>query len=92
MAVVECEDKVVRSEAAFKLREAVTSSQQDAGISVLALGRARHRKQRPRQARVSAVMGVRPRHSTEAIQSHQIDAGQTGERPLGARVRHCHAR
>jgi hypothetical protein len=91
MAVVECEDKVVRSEAAFKLREAVTS-QQDAGISVLALGSARHRKQRPRQARVSAVMRVRPRHSTEAIQSHQIDAGQTGERPLGARVRHCHAR
>ena len=36
MAVVECEDRVVRSEAAFKLREAVTS-QGNARIIVLDL-------------------------------------------------------
>ena len=91
MAVVECEDRVVRSEAAFKLREAVTS-QGNARIIVLDLSEVRrHRKQRTRHARVSAAMGVRPRHSTEAIQSHQIGAGQTGARRLGARVRHCHA-
>ena len=36
MAVVECEDRVVRSEDAFKLREAVTS-QRDARTIVLDL-------------------------------------------------------
>lgn len=40
MAVVECEDRVVRSEAAFKLREAVTS-QRDARIIVLDLSEVR---------------------------------------------------
>ncbi len=40
MAVVECEDRVVRSEAAFKLREAVTS-QRKARIIVLDLSEVR---------------------------------------------------
>ena len=40
MAVVECEDRVVRSEAAFKLREAVTS-QRNARIIVLDLSEVR---------------------------------------------------
>jgi len=40
LAVVECEGRVVRSEAAFKLREAVTS-QRDARIIVLDLSEVR---------------------------------------------------
>src|SRR5713226_10720411 len=40
LAVVECEGRVVRSEAAFKLREAVTS-QRDARILVLDLSEVR---------------------------------------------------
>jgi anti-anti-sigma regulatory factor len=36
MAIIECEGRIVRSEAAFRLREAV-SSQEDAGIIVLDL-------------------------------------------------------
>jgi anti-anti-sigma factor len=40
MAVVECEERVVRSEAAFKLREAVTS-QRNARIIVLDLSEVR---------------------------------------------------
>jgi anti-anti-sigma regulatory factor len=40
MAVIECEERVVRSEAAFKLREAVTS-QRDARIIVLDLSEVR---------------------------------------------------
>ena len=91
MAVVECEDRVVRSEAAFKLR-AVVTTQRDARIVVLDLSEVRAIGSSGRHARVSGAMGVRPRHSTEAIQSHRIGAGQTGACQLGARVRHCHAR
>ncbi len=40
IAIVECEDRIVRSEAAFKLREAVTS-QRDARILVLDLSEVR---------------------------------------------------
>jgi anti-anti-sigma regulatory factor len=40
LAVIECEGRVVRSEAAFRLREAVTS-QQDARIIVLDLSEVR---------------------------------------------------
>ena len=72
MAVVECEDRVVRSEAAFKLREAVTW-QRDARIIVLDLSEVRAIESSGLGMLVfSAAMGVRPRHSTEAIQSHQI--------------------
>jgi anti-anti-sigma regulatory factor len=40
MAIIECEDRIVRSEAAFKLGEAVTS-QRDARILVLDLSEVR---------------------------------------------------
>ena len=64
MAVIECEGRIVRSEAAFKLREAV-KSQRDARIVVLDLSEVhRHRRRRSRHAHVSAAMGSRPRHST----------------------------
>src|ERR1700730_15282314 len=88
LAVIECEGRVVRSEAAFRLREAVTS-QQDARIIVLDLS---HRRRWSGHARVSPAMGLRPRHSIETVQSRQMGAGQTGARQPDARVRHCYAR
>ncbi len=72
LAVVECEGRVVRSEAAVKLREAVTSLR-NARIIVLDFSEVRaieSRGLRSRDAPVSATMGFRPRHSIQALQSY----------------------
>ena len=60
LAVVECEGRIVQSEAAFKLRKVVTS-QTDARIVV------RHRRWWSRHAGVPAPMGARPQHPFLAI-------------------------
>ena len=67
LAIVECEGRIVSSDAAFALRNAVTS-QTDARIVVLDLSERRgHRRWRCGHARLSAAMGRCPRCSTEAI-------------------------
>ena len=81
LAVVECEGRIVQNEAAFRLREAVTS-QRDARIIVLDLSEVRAIEGNG-LSMVSAAMGLRPRHSIEAFQSVQIGAEQTGARQLG---------
>jgi hypothetical protein len=69
MAVVQCEGRIVQSEAAFKLREAVTL-QGDARVVVLDLSEStRRRRRRSRHAHVSAAMGSRSQHSIQTIQS-----------------------
>ena len=63
IAIVECEGRIVQSEAAFNLRDAVTS-QRDARIIVLDLSEVRAIEGGgSRHARVSAAMGSRARHS-----------------------------
>ena len=58
LAVVECEGRVVRSEAAFKLREAVTS-QREARIIVLDLSDVRAIEGGGLGMLVAAAMGLR---------------------------------
>ena len=69
LAVVQCEGRIVQSEAAFKLREAVTS-QGDARVVVLDLSEV-HAVEGGGSwnAHVSAAMGSRSQHSIQTIQS-----------------------
>ena len=92
LAVIECEGRVVRSEAAFRLREAVTS-QQDARVIVLDLSEVR--------AIEGGGLGMLVFLQRWAY-DHDIRLklfnptkwvpGQTGARQPDARVRHCYAR
>jgi hypothetical protein len=76
---------IVRSEAAFKLREAVTSQRDARGI-VLDLSEVRAIEGGGlRDAVVSAAMGVRTQHSAEAVQPHQLREGQAAVRPTPCR-------
>ena len=68
LAVVECKGSVVRSEAAFHLREAVVALR-NARIIVLDLSEVR-----AIDAPVSATMGFRPQHSIQVVQSYWIRA------------------
>jgi hypothetical protein len=63
MAVVECEGRVVRSDAAFRLSNAVTSLR-DVRIIVMDLSEVRgHRRRRTGHAHVSRAVGSEPLHS-----------------------------
>ena len=67
LAVVECEGRLVQSEAAFKLRQAVTS-QSNARIVVLELSEVHAIEGGgSRNARVSTTMGSRPQYSIHAV-------------------------
>ena len=90
LAVVECEGRIVKSEAAFKLREAVTS-QTDARIVVLEL------------SEVHAIEGgglgmlvflrrwaLRPQHPVPAVQSFQVRPRRTETCQIDLEVLHRH--
>ena len=68
LAVVGCEGRIVASESAYKLCEAVTS-QTDARIVV---GGACHRRRRFWHAGISATMGAGAQHPVPAVPSLQI--------------------
>ena len=69
LAVVECEGRIVRSEAAFKLREAVTSLRK-ARIIVLDLSEVRAIEGGGLGMLLFLHVGLRPRHSIQVVQSH----------------------
>ena len=62
LAVVECEGRLVQSEAAFKLREAVVS-QRNARIVILEGGE---------HPRISAPIGPRSQHSLHAVRTIKV--------------------
>ena len=79
LAVIECEGRIVRSEAAFKLREAA-NSERDARIIVRS---ARHRRQRYRHARVFCSDGLTTTTFDLSCSIPPICAGQAGQRKKG---------
>ena len=92
LALVECEGRIVQSEAAFKLREAVTS-QTDARIVVLELSEV-HAIEGGGLGMlgVSATMGTRPQHPVLAVQSLQVSPQRTETCQIDLKVLHSHNR
>ena len=86
LGIVECIGRIVRSEAAFQLRRAVTSLE-DSRIIVLDLsevsalegGVSRH-------ADISRTMGSRSSDSVQAVQSQEICARQAGTRSFDSSI------
>ena len=80
MAIVECAGRFVRNDAAFKLRDAVTS-QTNARVVILDLTDMHAiRRWRTGDAIALAKMGSEPRHSTQAIQPLRACARQAEAR------------
>ena len=85
MAVLQCEGRIVRSEAAFELREVVTS-QRDARVVFIDLSEKRPRRWWTRHAHFLTALGSGPQYSTQVIQSVAISPSQAGTCQLDVRV------
>ena len=89
MAVIECEGRFVRSDEAFRLRDAVTA-QRNAHVIVLDLTEMRAiGRWRDRCAGISAALVPRSRYSIQVVQSLAVGAGEVGEHECNVRVRYC---
>ena len=91
ISIVECEGRIVRSEAALKLREVVTSQRNARTSRAGSVGSERHRSWRSGHALVLATMGQRARHSAQAVQPHQLCAREAAAGQFDAAVRHRYA-
>ena len=88
LAVVRCEGRIVQSDSAYKLLEAVTSLT-DARIVVLELiGGERHRRRRLWYARISATMGTRKQHPIPTVQSIRISPERIETCHIDCRILH----
>lgn len=88
MAVIECEGRIVRSEAALKLREAVNSQRDDRIIVCLI-----SRKSPPSKGGGLGMLVFLERGAHDhAVQSSPVCAEQAAAHQLDAKVRHGYAR
>ena len=86
MAVLQCEGRIVRSEAAFELREVVTS-QRDARVVFIDLSEVNALEGGGLGMLIFfTALGSRPQYSTQAIQSVAISPSQAGTCQLDVRV------
>ena len=92
LAILECDGRIVQSEAAFKLREVITSQRDARTVVLRPLPSGCHRRRRSWHARISAAMGSGPRYSIQTVQSAQVCAGKAQEGPLDVEVRHSNPR
>ena len=86
MAVLQCEGRIVRSEAAFELREVVTS-QRDARVVFIDLSEVNALEGGGLGMLIFfTALGSRPQYSTQVIQSVAISPSQAGTCQLDVRV------
>ena len=85
MAVLQCEGRIVRSEAAFELREVVTS-QRDARVVFIDLSEVNALEGGGLGMLIFLQRGSGPQYSTQVIQSVAISPSQAGTCQLDVRV------
>jgi hypothetical protein len=92
VAVLQCEGRIVRSEAAFQAARGGYIATRRPCRVYRSLGGKRPRKWWTRHAHFLTALGSRPQYSTQLIQSIAISLSQAGTCQLDVRVGNCHCR